>query len=106
MLFPSESLSKASDANFAKINSNFGQELLNKRKLQSDMQTLSQGLVTELTTAQQNKANLLAYHITIHFQHIRSIYIESMQDLISGIEAPAAFLFMRNLIYNIKHFLL
>ena len=67
------------------------------------MQSLSQAMVTELTAAQQTKADLLAYHITIHFQQIRSIYIESMQNLLSNIEPPAAFLFMRNLIYDKNH---
>ena len=67
------------------------------------MQSLSQAMESELTTAQQTKAELLAYHITIHFQQIRSIYIESMQNLLSNIEPPAAFLFMRNLIYNKNH---
>ena len=98
--FPIDSLSRASDRNFGKINSNFEQVLLNERKLQSDMQTLSQAMESKLTTEQQSKSELLAYHIYIPFQEIRSIYIESLQNLLSNIEPPAAFLFVRNLIYN------
>ena len=64
--FSIDSLSKASDRNFSKINSNFEQVLLNERKLQSDMQTLSQAMESKLTTEQQTKAELLAYHISIH----------------------------------------
>ena len=80
--FPIDSLSRASDRNFGKINSNFEQVLLNERKLQSDMQTLSQAMESKLTTEQQTKAELLAYHISIYFQQIRSIYIEFAKSII------------------------
>ena len=99
-MFTIESLSRASDKNFGKINSNFEKVLLSERKLQSDMQSLSQAKESELTTAQQTKAELLAYHISIHFQQISSINIESLQNLLSNIEPPATFLFVRNFIYN------
>ena len=98
--FSVETLSRASDRNFDKINSNFGQVLLNERKLQSDMQILSQAMESSLTAEQKTKSELLAYHISIHFQQVRSIYIESLQNLLSSIEPPPAFLFVRNLIYN------
>ena len=98
--FSVETLSRASDRNFDKINSNFGQVLLNERKLQSDMQIISQAMESKLTADQKTQSALLAYHISIHFQQVRSIYIESLQNLLTNIEPPQSFLFVRNLIYN------
>ena len=65
--FSVETLSRAADRNFDKINSNFGQVLLNERKLQSDMQIMSQAMESNLTADQKTQSALLAYHISIHF---------------------------------------
>ena len=53
-----------------------------------------------MSADQKTQAELLAYHISIHFQHVRSIYIESLQNLLTSIAPPEDFLFIRNLIYN------
>ena len=53
-----------------------------------------------MSADQKTQAELLAYHISIHFQHVRSIYIESLQNLLTSIVPPEDFLFIRNLIYN------
>ena len=74
--------------------------LLNERKLQSDMQKISQAMESSMSSDQKTQAELLAYHISIHFQHVRSIYIESLQNLLTSIAPPEAFLFIRNLIYD------
>ena len=55
---------------------------------------------SSMTADQKTQAELLAYHISIHFQQVRSIYIESLQNLLASIATPPSFLFVRNLIYN------
>ena len=102
--FSIDNLSRASDRNFGKINSNFEQVLLNERKFRSDMQTLSQAMESKLTAEQQTKSKIIAYHISIHFQQIRSIYIKNLQNLLSNIEPPSAFLFVRSLIHNKNYY--
>ena len=53
-----------------------------------------------MTAEQKTQSELLAYHIGIHFQQIRSIYIESLQNMLSSIAPSEDFLFIRHLIYN------
>ena len=74
--------------------------LLNERKLQADMQKVAQAMESKLSAEQKIQSELLAYHISIHFQNIRSIYIESLQSLLTSIAPSEDFLFIRNLIYD------
>ena len=74
--------------------------LLNERKLQADMQKVAQSMKSKLSAEQEVQKSLLSYHISIHFQTIRSIYIESLQSSLSSIELPEDFLIIRNLISN------
>ena len=60
------------------------------------MQKVVQAMESKLSAEQKVQKDLLAYHISVHFQNIRSIYIESLQSLISSIEPPEDFLFIRS----------
>ena len=74
--------------------------LLNERRLQADMQKVSQAMESSISVEQKIQSELLAYHISIHVQHIRSIYIESLQNSLTSITPSEDFLSIRNLIYN------
>ena len=67
------------------------------------MQKVVQAMEGKLTAEQKVQKDLLAYQISVHFQTIRSLYIESLQGLISDIEPPEDFLFIRSLIYDKSH---
>ena len=93
-------MSLASDRNFEKITNNFGKVLINERRLQADMHKVAQSMKSQLSADQEIEKTLLSYQISIHFQTIRSIYIESLQSLLTSIELPEEFLLIRNLVSN------
>ena len=95
-----EALSLASDRNFQKITNNFGRVLTNERKLQADMHKMANMMKSQLSAEQEIEKKLLSYQISVHFQTVREIYIDSLQSLLSSIELPSEFLLIRNLVSN------
>ena len=64
------------------------------------MHKVAQSMKSQLSAEQEIEKTLLSYQISIHFQTIRSIYIESLQSLLTSIELPEEFLLIRNLFSN------
>ena len=59
---------------------------------------------SSISSEQKTQAELLAHHISIHFQHVRSTYIERLQNFLTSIAPPEDFLFIRNLINDRNYF--
>ena len=55
---------------------------------------------SQLSADQEIEKTLLSYQISVHFQTVREIYIDSLQSLLSSIELPSEFLLIRNLVSN------
>ena len=55
---------------------------------------------SQLSADQEIEKTLLSYQISVHFQTVREIYIDSLQSLLSSIKLPSEFLLIRNLVSN------
>ena len=61
---------------------------------------MANALKSKLSAEQEIEKKLLSHQISVHFQTIREIYIDSLQSLLSTIKLPSEFLLIRNLVSN------